>query len=105
MGEYIPFLLKTAAIGFVIGFVLGILFKKVTKMVVFLLILVFILIQYLIYNGIIDIDWLSIEQVTTTMFQDKTKDIDTSPVQTFFMANLPYTITGIIGFLLGVKKG
>jgi len=64
MDESILFFLKTGGFGFVTGFVIGYAFKNISKFLVILVGVFLIFTQLMIYNGIIDINWIIIETAT-----------------------------------------
>lgn len=103
MMEAILFLLKTLGLGLVTGFVFGFLFKKISKIVLFIVAVVIVLVFVLGHNEIIEIDWLSLKDRSTELF-DTYFDHYNERLR-IFLRNVPFTIGLIIGALIGLKKG
>ncbi len=103
MQEQLLFILKSGGIGLLSGIVVGFISKKVSKILMFFLAIAFILIQIAIYNGYIHIDWLSWKD--TAINAMKKTDISTTSLKEIFLRNIPFSITAIVGFIFGFKKG
>ena len=99
----LPFILKSAGIGFIIGFIIGIAFKKLSKFIVIVIGVLIIFLQILVYNNIIEIDWLSLKEHS----ENVSNQFNTSKefLRNISITNLPFSTTSIIGFIFGVKKG
>ena len=107
MGEAIPFILKTIAIGFIAGLVVGFLSKKVSKLVIFFALLIIVVLQVAAYKGYIHIDWLSWKDTAVGVVKNTVKnaEVSTDSIKNIFMKNIPFSIAAIIGFIFGFKKG
>lgn len=103
MEEFVPFALKTVTFGLITGFAMGFALKKLSKLLVFVLGLLLIGIQVLAYNGVIDIDWLSLETSANSVLDQKEEIWET--IKNILMINLPFATTALAGFVIGLKKG
>ena len=101
--DVILFALKSGGIGLITGMAVGFISKKVSKIFVFFLGLAFILIQVAVYNGYIQVDWLSWKDTAVEMI--KQTKLPTSSFLDIVLRNLPFSIAAIIGFIFGFKKG
>lgn len=101
--ETILFILKSGGIGLISGIAIGFISKKISKIAVFLLALAFILIQVAVYNGYIEIDWLSWKD--TAIETVKQTKLPTISLKNIILRNIPFSIAAISGFILGFKKG
>jgi uncharacterized membrane protein (Fun14 family) len=101
--DAIVFALKSGGIGLLTGVAVGFISKKVSKIMVFFLALAFILIQVAIYNGYLQVDWLSWKDTAVEMV--KQTKIPTSSMLDIVLRNLPFSIAALVGFILGFKKG
>lgn len=90
------------AVGGVGGFVVGYALKKVAKMVAIALGLGFVALQYLVYKGLITVDYDLLRKTVmnlmgeTTGFQSLVADL---------AIRIPFGASFIAGFCLGLKKG
>ena len=103
MIEGIIFTLKSGGIGLLSGVALGFISKKISKIFVFFLALMFILIQVAIYNGYIQIDWLSWKDTAVEVV--KQTKLPTASIQDIILRNIPFSIAALVGFIFGFKKG
>ncbi len=103
MSDVLTFILKSGGIGLISGIAVGFVSKKVSKIVVFLLAVFFIAIQFSIYNGYIEVDWLSWKD--TALDAVKNTELPTDSIMNVFLRNIPFSIAAIIGFVFGFKKG
>ncbi len=101
--EGLLFALKSGGIGLLSGIVIGFISKKISKIVVLIIALVFILLQVAVYNGYIQIDWLSWKDTAIEVVK-QTKIPDVS-LQNIIMRNIPFSVAALIGFIFGFKKG
>lgn len=101
--EMIVFILKSAGIGLLSGVAIGFISKKISKIMVFFIALTFILIQVAIYNGYIQIDWLSWKD--TALEAVRNTKLPTSSIKDILMRNIPFSVAAIVGFIFGFKKG
>lgn len=101
--ELIYFILKSAGIGLVSGLAVGFISKKISKLIVFFIALAFILLQVAVYNGYIQVDWLYWKD-TALNFIDKT-EIPATSLKEIVLRNLPFSISALVGFIYGFKKG
>ena len=101
--DAIIFALKSAGIGLLSGLIIGFISKKVSKILVFMIAAAFILIQLAIYNGYLNIDWLTWKDTAVEIV--KQTKIPTASLQSVIMRNVPFSVAAIIGFLFGFKKG
>jgi len=101
--EAILFIIKSGGIGLLSGVAVGFISKKMSKIAVFFLAVVFILVQVAIYNGYIEIDWLSWKD--TAIEAVKQTKLPTSSMKEIIMRNIPFSIAALVGFIFGFKKG
>lgn len=101
--DAIIFALKSGGIGLLSGIAIGFISKKVSKVIVFMIAVAFILIQVAIYNGYLNIDWLTWKETAVEMV--KQTKIPTASLQSIIMRNIPFSVAAIIGFIFGFKKG
>lgn len=101
--EVILFALKSGGIGFLSGIAVGFISKKISKIAVFFLALAFILIQVAVYNGYVEIDWLSWKD--TAVEAVKQTKLPTAPLKDIILRNIPFSIAALVGFVFGFKKG
>ena len=99
--DAVLFAIKSGAIGLISGVAVGFISKKVSKILVFFLALAFILIQVAIYNGYLQIDWLSWKDTAVEVV--KQTNIPTSSMIDIILRNLPFSIAALIGFIFGFK--
>ena len=97
------FALKSGGIGLLSGIVIGFISKKISKVMVFMIALAFVLLQIAIYNGYIQVDWLSWKDTAVAVV--KQTKLPTASLQNIIMRNIPFSIAAIIGFIFGFKKG
>ncbi|MBK7106789.1 MAG: FUN14 domain-containing protein [Ignavibacteriae bacterium] len=101
--EEIIFALKSGGIGLLSGIAVGFISKKVSKILVFFIAVAFILIQVAIYNGYLEVDWLSWGNKAADLV--KGADISTDSIKELFVRNVPFAIAALVGFIFGFKKG
>lgn len=101
--EVILFALKSGGIGLLSGVAVGFISKKVSKIMVFFIALAFILLQIAIYNGYINVDWLSWKDTAVEVV--KQTKLPTASIQDIILRNIPFSIAALIGFIFGFKKG
>lgn len=101
--EVILFALKSGGIGLLSGVSVGFISKKVSKIMVFFIALAFILLQIAIYNGYINIDWLSWKDTAVEVV--KQTKLPTASIKDIILRNIPFSIAALIGFVFGFKKG
>lgn len=101
--EVILFILKSAGIGLLSGVAVGFISKKISKIAVFFIAVAFILIQVAIYNGYIEIDWLSWKDTAVNAMKE-TK-LPTASLKEIIMRNIPFSVAALVGFIFGFKKG
>lgn len=101
--EGILFALKSGGIGLLSGVAVGFISKKISKIMVFFIALAFILLQVAIYNGYINIDWLSWKDTAVEVV--KQTKLPTASIQDIVLRNIPFSIAALVGFLFGFKKG
>ena len=101
--EGLLFALKSGGIGLLSGIIIGFISKKISKIVVLLIALTFILLQVAVYNGYIQIDWLSWKDTAIEVVK-QTKIPDVS-LRNIIMRNIPFSVAAVIGFVFGFKKG
>ena len=80
--DAIIFALKSGGIGLLSGIAIGFISKKVSKVIVFMIAVAFILIQVAIYNGYLNIDWLTWKETAVEMV--KQTKIPTASLQSIF---------------------
>lgn len=101
--EGLLFALKSGGIGLLSGIVIGYISKKISKIVVLFIALAFILLQVAVYNGYIQIDWLSWKDTAFEVV--KQTKLPTISFKDIIMRNIPFSAAAIIGFIFGFKKG
>lgn len=101
--EILTFGLKTAGIGLLSGLMVGFISKKISKIAVIIIASIFILTQIAIFNGYIDIDWLSLKHSALEIV--KKTDVPQIQIKEIFLRNIPFSISAFVGFLIGFKKG
>ncbi len=101
--DIILFALKTAGIGLLTGVAIGYLSKKISKLLIFLIALAFIFLQVAIYNNYIHVDWLSWKDTAVEVV--KQTEIPTSSIRDIIFRNIPFSISALVGFIFGFKKG
>ena len=101
--EVILFALKSGGIGLLSGVAVGFISKKISKIMVFFIALAFILLQVAIYNGYINVDWLSWKDTAVEVV--KQTKLPTASFQDIILRNIPFSIAALIGFVFGFKKG
>lgn len=103
MLEGLLFALKSGGIGLLSGVAVGFISKKVSKIMVFFLAVAFILVQVAIYNGYIEIDWLSWKDTAVDVV--KNTKLPTSSIKDIILRNIPFSVAALVGFIFGFKKG
>lgn len=101
--DIIIFILKSAGIGLLSGVAVGFISKKISKILVFFIALAFILVQLAIYNGYIQIDWLSWKD--TALDAVKNTKLPTTSIKNIILRNIPFSLAAVVGFIFGFKKG
>lgn len=101
--DIIIFILKSAGIGLLSGVAVGFISKKISKILVFFIALAFILVQVAIYNGYIQIDWLSWKD--TALEAVKNTKLPTASIKDIILRNIPFSVAAVVGFIFGFKKG
>ena len=96
------FAVKTALLGLITGFAIGLVSKKISKLLVFAIAVIVILFQLSIFNGIFQIEWLTL--VEKIPVDELRKQIEPDNLSHIIWANLPFTIFAVIGFILGIMK-
>jgi len=81
----------------------GFISKKISKILVFFIAIAFILLQVAIYNGHINVDWLSWKD--TALEVVKQTNIPTTSIKDIILRNIPFSVAALIGFVFGFKKG
>ena len=103
MVDGLLFALKSGGIGLISGLALGFISKKISKIFVFFLALAFILIQVAVYNGYLQVDWLSWKDTAVEVV--KQTKLPTTSMIDIVLRNIPFSIAALVGFLFGFKKG
>jgi uncharacterized membrane protein (Fun14 family) len=101
--EAILFILKSGGIGLLSGVAVGFISKKLSKILVFFIALAFILLQVAIYNGYLNVDWLSWKDTAVEVV--KQTKLPTSSIKDIILRNIPFSIAALVGFVFGFKKG
>lgn len=101
--EAILFILKSGGIGLLSGIAVGFISKKISKILVFFIAIAFILLQVAIYNGYINVDWLSWKD--TALEVVKQTNIPTTSIKDIILRNIPFSVAALVGFVFGFKKG
>jgi len=103
MIDSLIFALISGGIALISGIALGLISKKISKIFVFFLVLAFILIQVAIYNGYVQIDWLSWKDTALKVVEQT--NMPTASMPDIILRNLPFSIAALVGFVFGFKKG
>jgi uncharacterized membrane protein (Fun14 family) len=91
--------------GGLVGFATGYAMKKIGKIALFVVGTVFILLQVLAYMGVIEINWLRIQQFAEPALQRPALENTLNGIVGVLTNNLPFAGAFIPGFLLGLKFG
>ncbi|MBL1211791.1 MAG: hypothetical protein HND52_00415 [Ignavibacteriae bacterium] len=97
------FSIKTALMGAAIGFILGYLAKKVSKILIIALIIIVIVVQLGIYDGMIQIDWLTYKPMVEGAIEDGKSAV--LGYKDYLVDNLAFFVSLGVGFILGFSKG
>jgi uncharacterized membrane protein (Fun14 family) len=87
------------------GFATGYAMKKIGKIALFVFGSIFILLQVLAYMGIIEINWLRVQQFAEPALQRPALENTLNGIVGVLTNNLPFAGSFIPGFLLGLKFG
>lgn len=87
------------------GFATGYAMKKIGKVALFIFGTIFVLLQVLAYTGVIEINWLRIQQFAEPALQRPALESALNSVIGVLTNNLPFAGSFIPGFLLGLKFG
>ena len=87
------------------GFATGYAMKKIGKIALFVFGTIFILLQLLAYLGIIEINWLRVQQFAEPALQRPALENTLNGIIGVLTNNLPFAASFIPGFLLGLKFG
>jgi uncharacterized membrane protein (Fun14 family) len=99
----LTFSIKTALMGAAIGFVIGYLAKKVSKILIVILLLLVVLVELGLYDGIIQIDWLTYKPIVEGALQEGKETL--FGFKDYIADNLAFIVSLAIGFILGFGKG
>jgi uncharacterized membrane protein (Fun14 family) len=91
--------------GGLVGFATGYAMKKIGKIALFVVGTVIILLQVLAYMGVIEINWLRIQQFAEPALQRPVLENTLNSIVGVLTNNLPFAGAFIPGFLLGLKFG
>jgi uncharacterized membrane protein (Fun14 family) len=91
--------------GGLVGFATGYAVKKIGKIALFVVGTIFMLLQVLAYMGIIEINWLRIQQFAEPALQRPALENALNGFIGVLTNNLPFAGSFIPGFLLGLKFG
>jgi len=96
-----------AALGFggVTGAIVGYTAKKLTKVVAILVGVVFILVQYLVYKGLISVNWEVVQTTAEGVWQSPDGQTLADRVWEIMTLSLPFGGGFVGGFALGFKLG
>jgi uncharacterized membrane protein (Fun14 family) len=96
-----------AALGFggITGAIVGYTAKKVTKIVAILLGVVFILIQFLVYKGLISVNWDAVQTTAEAVWQSPDGRTLADRAWEVVTISLPFGGGFVGGFALGFKLG
>ncbi len=87
------------------GFATGFAMKKIGKIALFIFGIIFIMLQVLAYTGVIEINWLRIQQFAEPALQRPALENALNGIMGVLTNNLPFAGSFIPGFLLGLKFG
>jgi len=99
----LTFSIKTALMGAAIGFILGYLSKKVSKVLIVVVILLVVLVELGIYDGMIQIDWLTYKPIVDGALQEGKETI--LGFKDYIIDNLAFFVSLGVGFIIGFSKG
>jgi uncharacterized membrane protein (Fun14 family) len=87
------------------GFATGYAMKKIGKIALFVFGTIFILLQVLAYMGVIEINWLRVQQFAEPALQRPALESTLNGIIGVLTNNVPFAGAFIPGFLLGLKFG
>ena len=93
------FSIKTALMGAAIGFILGYLAKKISKILLIAIIILVIVVEFGIYDGMIQIDWLTYKPMVEGAIEEGTFTLMLPVDSEAFFVSLG------VGFIFGFSKG
>jgi uncharacterized membrane protein (Fun14 family) len=85
-----------------LGFMLALATRFALKLAIIGLVLGFVALQYLAYKGILTVDWSAFASWVGENVLNATKDADAGLVA---QEKIPTAGAGVLGYLLGLKKG
>ncbi len=103
--DWIAPYLGQISFGGLAGFATGYAMKKIGKLALFLFGSVFIGLQVLAYMGVVEINWLRIQQFAEPALQRPALENTFNSILGIMTNNLPFAGAFVPGFLLGLKFG
>lgn len=97
--------LGQVSFGGLAGFATGYALKKIGKIALFIFGSIFILLQLLAYFGLIEINWLRIQQFAEPALQRPALENAINGLIGVLTNNIPFAGAFMPGFLLGLKFG
>ena len=95
-------LIAQLGVGGIGGLCVGYAVKKVAKIVAFLIGLFFLGLQYLAYQGIIDVNYVALEEWGVNALGSA---VAAEGILRAMIANLPFAASFIVGFGIGLRMG
>ena len=91
--------------GGVAGFASGFALKKIGKLAAIALGLLFISVQILVYYGVIEVDWLRVQETINPLLSPDSLDRGWRSLTGLLTSNVPFAAAFIPGFLIGFQRG
>ena len=91
--------------GGVAGFASGFALKKIGKLAAIALGLLFISVQILVYYGVIEVDWLRVQETINPLLSPDSLDRGWRSLTELLTSNVPFAAAFIPGFLIGFQRG
>jgi uncharacterized membrane protein (Fun14 family) len=91
--------------GFIAGIAVGYALKKIGKIAAIILGLLFIAVQVLAYFGLVEVDWLRIQQAADPLLQKDNLQRMWDGLISLLTGNVPFAAAFIPGLLIGLRFG
>ena len=91
--------------GALAGFAAGYALKKIGKLAALALGIFFILIQLMAYYGLVEVNWLRIQQSVDPLLRPESLDGLWRSLVAFLTLNLPFAAAFVPGLLVGLRRG
>jgi len=91
--------------GMLAGFTAGYALSKIGKLAALLLGLLFISIQILAYLGVLEVDWLRIQESLNPLLRPESLEGAWRSLLALLTQNVPFAAAFVPGFILGLRRG